>query len=198
MTYPSQTLIPIDHLEAHPANSNVMPKALVDKLANEIKRTGLYPPIIVRPVGERYQVLDGHHRVSVLRELGHDRVQAVVWDVNDEQALLLLATLNRLSGSDDPRRRASLVVELSRTIETSELVKRLPENAEKVRQLIKLHAAPPSPKMPDPIEEMPVAVHFFLLPSQRRAVETRLREHGGPRETALLSLLGILEENPDE
>ena len=197
-TNPPARPLPIDLLDDHPANSNVMPKALVEKLANEIKRTGLYPPVIVRSVGERYQVLDGHHRVAVLRGLGHEEVQAVVWQADDEQALLLLASLNRLSGSDDPRKRASLIAQLNQSLDLSELAQRLPEDREKVRKLLELHAAPPSPKAPTPLDALPVSVHFFMLPKQRSAVERRLKEQGGTREAALLSLLGIDGGGVDE
>lgn len=183
--------LPIDQLDPHPSNSNVMPAGLVDKLAEQIGASGRYPPVIVRPIGDRYQILDGHHRVGVLRRLGHTRVQCVVWPVDEEQALLLLATLNRLSGDDDPRKRAALLNKLRETMQVSELARRLPEDAEKVRRLLALHAAPPSPQAPKPIEQMPVCLNFFLLPDQRRAVERVLAEHGGGRERALLDLLGI-------
>ena len=163
----------------------------MDKLADEIERTGHYPPVIVRPIGERYQILDGHHRVMVLRQLKYDRVQCVVWPVDHEQALLLLATLNRLSGDDDPRRRAALLVKLNATLDIKQLAQRLPEDAERVRKLMALHAAPPSPQSPKPLDQMPVSLHFFLLPEQRRAVEQVLAEHGGGREQALLKLLSI-------
>lgn len=187
--------IPLQLLDDHPGNSNVMPKALLEKLASEIERTGLYPPVIVRPVGERYQILDGHHRVAVLRKMGHNTVNSVVWRVDDEQALLLLATLNRLSGNDDPRKRAALIAELKQSIGIDQLARRLPEDAVKVRKLLELHAASPSPSVPIPLDAMPVAVHFFVLPDQRRAIEQRLHEQGGTREEALLKLLQI-EERP--
>lgn len=186
-------MLPINQLDAHPANSNVMPKALIDKLADEIERTGLYPPVIVRPIGERYQILDGHHRVAVLRRLGHETANAVVWQADDQQALLLLATLNRLRGDDDPRKRAALLAELHRSMGMSELAERLPEDRERVKKLLALNAAPPSPSTPTPLDQMPVSLHFFVLPDERRAVERRLREHGGQRERALLSLMGIEE-----
>lgn len=188
---PGATELPIDRLDSHPANSNVMPKALLDKLAEQIAQTGRYPPVIVRPVGDRYQILDGHHRVIVLRRLGRDTAQCVVWEVDDTQALLLLATLNRLSGDDDPRKRAALVAKLNASMDVHELARRLPEDAERVRKLLSLHAAPPSPRPPQPIDQMPVCLHFFLLPDQRRAVERVLAEHGGNRERALLERLGI-------
>ncbi|MFN3166028.1 MAG: ParB/RepB/Spo0J family partition protein [Phycisphaeraceae bacterium] len=190
-TAPAQ--LPIALLDAHPDNSNVMPGALLDKLARQIGETGRYPPVIVRPVGDRYQILDGHHRVLVLRRLGHDSAQCVVWPVDDEQALLLLATLNRLAGDDDPRKRAALVAKLGRSMDTKRLADRLPEDAERVRKLLSIHAAPPSPVKPRPIDGMPVCLHFFLLPDQRRAVERVLREQGGPREQALLELLGLAQ-----
>ena len=189
--------LPIDRLEAHPANSNVMPEVLLDKLVCEIERTGLYPPIIVRVVGERFQILDGHHRVMALRRLGRQAVDAVVWQADDQQALLLLATLNRMRGDDDPRKRAALLSKLRQSMEVKELAQRLPEDGDRVRKMLAIHAAPPSPKAPKPLAQMPVNVHFFLLPPQRQALEQKLREHGGTRESALLTLLDIDEEQAD-
>jgi ParB/RepB/Spo0J family partition protein len=190
-------LLPIDRLDPHPLNSNVMPKALMDKLARSIERTGLYPPVIVRPVGERYQILDGHHRVQVLKRLKRAEVQAVIWPVDEEQAMVMLASLNRMRGEDDPRKRADLVATLSRTMNESDLAKRLPEDVGRVKKLLALHRAPPPPTKAVPIDAMPVSLHFFLLPAQRRAIERRLAEHGGPREAALLALLGI-DDTPTE
>lgn len=198
-TSPEQACdLPIDRLDAHPANSNVMPKALLDKLASEIKRTGFYPPIIVRPIGERYQILDGHHRVLVLTQLGHKSVNCVAWQVDDQQALLLLATLNRMRGEDDPRKRAALLTKLRQSMGINELAERLPEDRQRVQKMLALHAAPPSPKPPTSISQMPVSLHFFVLPHERRAVEQKLREHGGTRESALLELLGIKSEQLNE
>lgn len=195
--HPATQALPIDRLDPHPLNSNVMPKALLDKLANEIRRTGLYPPVIVRPNDERYQVLDGHHRVRVLRQLGHDTVQANIWAVDDEQAMLFLASLNRMRGEDDPHKRAALLDRLRQNMGVSELAQRLPEDAGRVKKMLELHAAPPSPKPPQPIGEMPVCLTFFVLPGQRQAIEQRLCEQGGPRGSALLALLNISTSSYD-
>ncbi len=69
-------MVPLDDLRPHPLNANVMPEDLREKLAAHINRTGRYPFLVVRPHPEepgKYQVLDGHHRVAVLRELGFTR-----------------------------------------------------------------------------------------------------------------------------
>ncbi|MEM9915898.1 MAG: ParB/RepB/Spo0J family partition protein [Planctomycetota bacterium] len=217
----------IDRLHPHPQNSNVMPEALLAKLANHVEQTDRYPPVIVRPLpveessvsdsAGHYQILDGHHRVEALRRIGRVSARCVVWDVDDAEALLLLAMLNRLQGQDDPRKRAALVGRLHEHLDVKTLVAKLPEDGDRLRKLMRLNDGLPTPRPPQPIGEMPVAVHFFLLPHQRTAVERRLREamgksgdsidgaetsantqkHSGDgmsREDALLQLLGV---NPE-
>ncbi|MEM9418950.1 MAG: ParB/RepB/Spo0J family partition protein [Planctomycetota bacterium] len=193
-----QTL-PLDQLHPHPQNSNVMPEAYLAKLTTHLQTTDRYPPVIVRPLREQehaYQILDGHHRVKALQRLEKPAARCVVWDVDDDEALLLLATLNRLQGQDDPRKRAALVDQLHARMNLQRLAERLPEDASRLRKLIKINEGMPTPRAPKPLAEMPVAVHFFLLPAERRAVEQKLREVADTwtsREQALLKLLGIAE-----
>lgn len=110
------------------------------KLTSHIKRTGRYPLLVVRPHPEhpgKFQVLDGHHRVAILRELGHTEARCDVWEVDDREAKLLLATLNRLEGQDLPIRRAQLVHELLADLSVDDLAGLLPETD---KQLEELHA----------------------------------------------------------
>ncbi len=135
-------------------NSNVMTEEGMKKLQRHIERTGRYEPLVVRPLKEethtlaptsselqsvapgeaggaaRYQVLNGHHRLEVLRRLGRTTARCEVWEVDEREALLLLATLNRLEGRDDPMRRAALVAELAGTAgeDVAALAKFLPED----------------------------------------------------------------------
>jgi ParB-like chromosome segregation protein Spo0J len=128
----------LDDLRPHPLNSNVMPDDLREKLKAHIRRSGRYPHVIVRPHPEepgRYQVLDGHHRVEVVRELGHREIRCDVWDVNDREAKLLLATLNRLQGQDLPARRAELLHELLGEMSLGDLAGLLPETEKQIEEL---------------------------------------------------------------
>jgi len=190
-------------LEAHPMNSNVMEERLLAKLTDHIAKTGHYPPVIVRllPVrsdaadqsamqdssSPRFQLLDGHHRVKALERLGHTTARCVVWDVDDEQALVLLATLNRLQGQDDPHKRASLLEKLqdSRGIELARLALELPERTEQLEALIALRQSPRQ-QPPRSADDLPVSVHFFLKREQRSELEKALRQTGGTREQALM------------
>lgn len=191
----SLTLIPIAQLRVHPANANVMPPSLFTKLAAHLERTDRYPPIIVRPLpseeGEpAYQILDGHHRVKALTQLGRREARCLVWPVDESEALLLLSTLNRLSGRDDPHKRAALLEELAqrRGVEPATLTRDLPEDLQSIKALLALRQTPP-PAPPKALADFPVAVHFFLLPQQRRRLEARLRELNESREAALMSLV---------
>jgi len=174
-------LVPLEDLMAHPLNSNVMPEDLREKLKAHIKRTGRYPFLVVRPHPEepgKYQVLDGHHRVEVLRELGHSEARCDVWDVNDREAKLLLATLNRLQGQDVPIRRAELLHELLGEMSLDDLAGLLPESD---KQLEELHALLefPAEEIAALLEEqaeeaekvLPRVMSFVVTPAQEELIE---------------------------
>jgi len=121
--------IRLEDLVPHPLNANVMADALKAKLAANIGASGRYPPLIVRPLmNGAFQILDGHQRADVLRELGETTAICYVWPASDEEALVLIATLNRLEGQDVPGRRAALIAELQTHETLAELARLLPED----------------------------------------------------------------------
>ena len=190
------TSLPLDQLHPHPLNSNRMPADLYRKLLAHLRDADRYPPLIVRPLPTGgHQLLDGHHRAQALRELGRSHARCEVWDVSDADALLLLATLNRLQGRDDPDRRANLMAELAAVPGLDpRWLQRLPEDRRALDQLARLRTPPPAPLPPVPLQQLPVAVHFFLLPAQKLALDRRLAEVPASRELALLTLLGLAPE----
>lgn len=186
--------LPLDALHAHPANPNAMSAGAMAKLSRHIEATGCYPPLIVRPrTGDgdsgQYELLDGHQRAAVLRKLGHTTAWCVVWDVDDGQALMLLATLNRLRGDDDPRLRGQLLRDLAQRLGEQQLLAGLPESRPQLEGLLRLPIDPPRPCEPVDPQRMPTAVHFFLLQAQRHVLDQRLRELGGTREEALMRMV---------
>jgi ParB-like chromosome segregation protein Spo0J len=131
-------MVPIDQLRPHPLNSNVMPDDLRAKLTAHLKRTGRYPFVVVRPHpddADKFEILDGHHRVEILRDLGHPEIRCDVWQVDDREAKLLLATLNRLEGADIPVRRAQLIHELLGEMSLDDLGGLLPETDKQIEEL---------------------------------------------------------------
>lgn len=195
--------IPLDALHPHPANSNTMPDDRLAKLARHLQHTGRYPPLIVRPLPDhpgQFQLLDGHHRAKALRNINAPAARCIVWDVDDKQALLLLATLNRLEGRDDPHKRAALIAQLRTRAadDLNALASQLPETRPALENLLSLHRRPPSPAPAKPIESMPVAVQFFLLPDQRQRLHRCLRAHDPDRDRALMKMVDRLLQNDDQ
>jgi ParB-like chromosome segregation protein Spo0J len=195
--------IPLYKLLAHPSNANVMSAEALRKLRRHIENHGFYEPLAVRPHPDKpncYQLLNGHHRKCVLEQLEHRYADCVVWQVNDEQALMLLATLNRLSGQDDPYKRADLLEKLSQRFGQEELLKQLPEKREQLEKLLAVRR-PPEVNEPQSLPEIPLAMTFFVSGEQKETIETSLRkvreEVGGDDPEQKLTkgdLLAILAE----
>jgi len=174
--------IPLEALEPHPENANRMTERLFEKLKGHLERTGRYEPLVVRPLGEaRYQILNGHHRVRALAALGHTHARCDVWEVDDAEARLLLATLNRLEGKDDPSARALLLAHLAEGRSVEELSRLLPEPPDAVERLLRLAEPPPEPIAPEDLAPLPRATTFFLSDEQHSLVSEALRAAAGAR-----------------
>ncbi len=129
----------LENLVPHPLNANVMTDELKRTLASNIRDSGRYPPLIARPLEDgNFQILDGHQRVDVLRELGEATAVCYLWPASDEEALVLLATLNRLEGQDMPGRRAALIAELQSHGTLAELARLLPEDETELEATLQL------------------------------------------------------------
>ncbi len=164
--------IALNKLIAHPDNCNRMSDSAFGKLLRHIERTGNYEPIIVRPHPKRkgcYQILNGHHRLRVLGKLGAACAECVVWKVDDAEALVLLATLNRLGGSDDVYKKSQLVAGLHRHFNSKDLVRMLAESRKSIERLKKLKRPIVAQKLAAKSFLNPMM--FFLTDEQKVVVE---------------------------
>ena len=59
----------------------------LDELARSIKASGIIQPIVVRPLGSRFQLIAGERRWRAAQRAGLDKVPAIVKHVSDELAL---------------------------------------------------------------------------------------------------------------
>ncbi len=132
--------VPIERLVDHPDNPNRMSKGNFARLVRNIERTGRYEPLIVRRKGDTFEIINGRHRRQALRELGHKTVDVIVWDVDDEQMDILLATLNRLGGSNVLEKKLALLSRLNECTKARDLAKLLPHSAGQIRRLVQVHS----------------------------------------------------------
>jgi len=165
--------IELEKLVAHPDNPNKMSHATFSKLVRNIERTGRYEPIVVRPHPERrdyFQIINGHHRYLALAKLGRKAADCVVWDIDDEQADILLATLNRLCGSDELSKKLNLLKRLNKRMESGELAKLLPQTAKQIERLTNLKM----PSMPADAKGFSNPLVFFVNDEQKEVIEKAL------------------------
>src|SRR5436190_1756433 len=59
----------------------------LDELARSIKASGIIQPIVVRPIGNRYQLIAGERRWRAAQRAGLKKVSTIVRQVSDELAL---------------------------------------------------------------------------------------------------------------
>lgn len=73
-------------LGAPPSPPSRSTAAAVASLAAASQQT---PIVAVEGPADRYLVIDGYQRIAALQQLGRDTVEAVVWPMNEAEALLL-------------------------------------------------------------------------------------------------------------
>lgn len=66
----------------------------IEALAKDIEKHGLLQPILVRPHGDRYEIVHGHRRALAVKKLDKPYILAVVRDLDDESALLIHGSEN--------------------------------------------------------------------------------------------------------
>ena len=68
------------------------------QMKESISRLGILHPILVRKIeNERYEILDGRHRVKYSKELGNKKAPSIIKNVDDDVARLIMleTTLNQ-------------------------------------------------------------------------------------------------------
>lgn len=140
MTTSLQT-ISLTMLHDDPRSANMMSTERFNKLRSNIERYYQLPPLIVRPhpeISGAFMIVDGHIRKRVLANVGMEDAPCLVWELDDDESGLLLATLNTLRGEDHPHKRAQLIESLIPTFGKDYLGMLLPESEAQIDDLLTL------------------------------------------------------------
>ncbi len=186
--------IALDKLVAHPDNPNRMSKVKFTKLLRNIKRTGRYEPLVVRPCPNKscsscakrnlnddketcFQIINGHHRWKALNELGYKNAEVIVWEVNDQDTDIMLATLNRLGGSDVLDKKLILLKRLNQSAfrgQAAELAKLLPHTPNQIKRLTRLTISDCRKAVQNRKSQVLNPLVFFLNDEQQAIVRNAL------------------------
>lgn len=89
--------ISLDQLDAHPDNPRIEPRQdVIESLASRMREGGFDEAhaLIVRPIGDRFQIISGHHRAAAAREAALSSIPAWVREMPDDEAFMALALCN--------------------------------------------------------------------------------------------------------
>lgn len=117
--------------------------ALFD-LAENIKANGLINPITVRPVGNRFEVVAGHRRLSACKIAGKIRIACVVRELDDNQTFEVMAAENLERADVDPVDEAIFITKYKETTKKSdtEIAKALKRSVAYVQSRLAVGAMP--------------------------------------------------------
>jgi ParB family chromosome partitioning protein len=124
----SITEISVEKLKVSPYNVRKKIGDISD-LKNSIASLGLLQPIIVRPMDHGFEVVVGQRRFIACKELGWEKIPAIVRDLSNHDALILSLTENVQTDTLDPIDRAEATHRLleifSREIPKSEALRKV-------------------------------------------------------------------------
>ncbi|TXH59145.1 MAG: ParB/RepB/Spo0J family partition protein [Desulfurellales bacterium] len=109
------------------------------ELADSVRRDGLLQPILVRPVGDKYEVVDGGHRYNAVRECRLDPVPCEVRDMTDSEVLLYQLQTQALQievKSSDYSKRLQKLLDEGMTL--TQLCQKIGKRPHWVRQKLKI------------------------------------------------------------
>lgn len=86
-------LIPINKLRSSPLNTRKHFEE-IDELADNIKEVGLINDLVVRPVGDYYEIINGERRYRAIKQLGWNKVPCKVIEASDKEARYLIGSEN--------------------------------------------------------------------------------------------------------
>ena len=81
-------MVPIEHVSRNPRNPRrQFDEAELQDLASSISQHGIVQPVVVRPVGDRYEIIAGERRWRAAQLAGLHEIPVIVRDVDDRTAL---------------------------------------------------------------------------------------------------------------
>lgn len=66
----------------------------LNELAADIKENGVLSPVIVRPMGDKYQILSGHNRTNAGKLAGLKTMPCIIKECDDKTAQLIMVNSN--------------------------------------------------------------------------------------------------------
>lgn len=118
--------------------------AAIRELADSIRERGVLQPVLIRPAGDRYQLVAGERRFLAAQEAGFNTIPAIVRPLTDRESLLIALIENvqreNLNPVDEARAYYRLAAEYG--LPHEEIAKRVGKDRSTVSNIIRFNNLP--------------------------------------------------------
>jgi ParB family chromosome partitioning protein len=142
----SATHIPIAQIDPNPVQPRrVFEPERLQELANSIRANGIIQPIVVRPAGERYQLVAGERRWRAAKLAGLETVPVVIQEVPDERLLEITLVENIQREDLNPIETAQAFDRMAKELHLSheQIGERTGKDRSTIANLLRLLTLPP-------------------------------------------------------
>lgn len=110
--------VPVDKCIALRRNPQLVAPAQMEAMKASITKDGFLAPVLLRPMqsGDDFEVVSGNHRVMAARELGIEKVPALVGEFDDDQIGRIAVNMNTIHGDPDADLLASYLSDLDNEV----------------------------------------------------------------------------------
>ena len=125
--------------DSYTIRENVDREAL-DELKESLKEDGQWDPILVRPIGDKFELIAGHRRVQAAKELGWEDIDANIKQISDVDALFLALKTNLIREGMSEREQGKVLHQITQEfgISNVELSKKIGKSRQWVDRRIRL------------------------------------------------------------
>jgi ParB family transcriptional regulator, chromosome partitioning protein len=142
--------IDIDRISPNPDQPRIkLDEQRLNELVASIRQNGVLQPILVRPLGDSYQLVAGERRLSAAQRAGLLKIPAIVRDIPDERLLELALVENIQREELNPIEEAQAYQNLMENLNLSqeELAQRLGKERSTLANSLRLLKLPPAVKL---------------------------------------------------
>ena len=138
---------PLDRVDPNPRQPREsFVEETLEELADSIRAVGVLQPVVIRPVGDRYQIIMGERRVRAARMAGLSTIPAVV-RITEDHYLLRDALIENVHREDlNPLEEAAAYAQLLNdfSVTQEELAGRIGRSRPAISNALRLLKLPPS------------------------------------------------------